>query len=231
MVVHSSSEAPRLPEASAFERAAGTTSHPKQSATKVDHGLAVETRLQKLADPNACDPKTAAATATSAAASMAAPSTACVAAAAAPSCATASSAAASVAAPSESGSNPYATCSGHFLVEDKESRQADVRDFLLSEDYRCGGVAIPPVAIEADAPPTSDKAPATPNAVTALLRPFALEIGFECDISDLSGWPRTSDWGRMSGVQTNRGQFSPSQLAAQAFLRLTRCLCVSRVLF
>jgi hypothetical protein len=34
-------------------------------------------------------------------------------------------------------------------------------------------VAIPPVAIEADAPPASDKAPATPNAVTALLRPFA----------------------------------------------------------
>jgi hypothetical protein len=62
MVVHSSSEAPRLrlPEASAFERAAGTTSHPKQSATKVDHRLAVEVWLQKLVDPNACDPKTAA---------------------------------------------------------------------------------------------------------------------------------------------------------------------------
>ena len=74
-------------------------------------------------------------------------------------------------------------------------------------------VAIPPVAIEADAPPASDNAPATPNAATALLRPFALEIGFEWDISDLSGWPRTSDWGRMSGVQTNRGRFSPSQLA------------------
>jgi hypothetical protein len=172
-----------------------------------------------------------AATATSAAAAMAAPSTAAAASSATASSATTSSAAASVAAPSVSGSNPYAACSGHFLVEDKESRQADVRDFLLSEDYRCGGVAIPPVAIEADAPPTSDKAPATPNAVTALLRPFALEIGFECDISDLSGWPRTSDWGRMSGVQTNRGRFSPSQLAAQAFLRLTRCLCVSRVLF
>ena len=109
MVVHSSSEAPRLPEASAFERAAGTTSHPKQSATKVDHGLAVETRLQKLADPNACDPKTAAA----AAASVAAPSAA----------ATASSAAASV-----PGSDPYAACSGRFLAEDKESRQANVRD-------------------------------------------------------------------------------------------------------
>ena len=142
MVVHSSSEAPRLPEASAFERAAGTTSHPKQSATKVDHGLAVETRLQKLADPNACDPKTAAAaaaaTATSAAAAMAAPSTAAAASSATASSATTSSAAASVAAPSVSGSNPYAACSGHFLVEDKESRQADVRDFLLSEDYRCG---------------------------------------------------------------------------------------------
>jgi hypothetical protein len=61
-----------------------------------------------------------------------------VAAAAAASSATASSAAASVAAPSVSGSNPYATCSGHFLVEDKEGRQANVRDFLLSEDYRCG---------------------------------------------------------------------------------------------
>jgi hypothetical protein len=48
-------------------------------------------------------------------------------------------------------------------------------------------VAIPPVPIEADAPLASDNAPATPNAVTALLRPFALEIGFECDISDLSG--------------------------------------------
>jgi hypothetical protein len=131
MVVHSSSEAPRLPEASAFERAAGTTSPPKQSATKVDHGLAVETRLQKLADPNACDPKTAAATATSAAAATA---TSAAAAMAAPSTA----AAASSAAPSVSGSNPYAACSGHFLVEDKESRQADVRDFLLSEDYRCG---------------------------------------------------------------------------------------------
>ena len=29
-------------------------------------------------------------------------------------------------------------CSGVFLLEDIESRQADVRDFLLSEDYRCG---------------------------------------------------------------------------------------------
>jgi hypothetical protein len=110
-------------------------------------GLSRGDKRRELADPNACDPNTAAAatasaaaaTATSAAAaSMAAPSTACVAAAAAASSATASSAAASVAAPSVSGSNPYATCSGHFLVEDKESRQADVRDFLLSEDYRCG---------------------------------------------------------------------------------------------
>jgi hypothetical protein len=109
-------------------------------------GLSRGDKRRELADPNACDPNTAAAaaasaaaaTATSAAASMAAPSTACVAAAAAASSATASSAAASVAAPSVSGSNPYATCSGHFLVEDKESRQADVRDFLLSEDYRRG---------------------------------------------------------------------------------------------
>jgi hypothetical protein len=109
-------------------------------------GLSRGDKRRELADPNACDPNTAAAaaasaaaaTATSAAASMAAPSTACVAAAAAASSATASSAAASVAAPSVSGSNPYAAGSGHFLVEDKESRQADVRDFLLSEDYRCG---------------------------------------------------------------------------------------------
>jgi hypothetical protein len=142
MVVHTSSEAPRLPEARAFERAAGTTSHPKQSATKVDHSLAVGTQLQKLADPNACDPKTAAAAATSAAtsaaASMAAPSTAAAASSTTASSATTSSAAASVAAPSLSSSNPHAACSGHFLVEDKESRQADVRDFLLTEDYRCG---------------------------------------------------------------------------------------------
>lgn len=94
----------------------------------------------RLADPNTCNPKTAAATATSAtssAASVAAPSTAAAASSATASSATTSSAAASVAAPSVSGSNPYAACSGHFLLEDKESRQADVRDFLLSEDYRC----------------------------------------------------------------------------------------------
>jgi hypothetical protein len=117
---------------------------------------------------------------------VAAPSTARVAATAAASSATASSAAASVAAPSVSGSNPYAACSGHFLVENKESRQADVRDFLLSEDYRCG---VLPFAIDADAPPGGDNAPATPNAVTALLRPFALEIGFERDIRDLPVGP------------------------------------------
>jgi hypothetical protein len=29
-------------------------------------------------------------------------------------------------------------CSSVFLVEDIESRQADVRDFLLGEDYRRG---------------------------------------------------------------------------------------------
>src|SRR5580692_11258519 len=40
MVVHTGSEAPRLPEVSPFERAAGTTSHLKQSATKVGgHGV------------------------------------------------------------------------------------------------------------------------------------------------------------------------------------------------
>jgi hypothetical protein len=33
-------------------------------------------------------------------------------------------------------SNPYATYSSVFLVEDIEGRQADVRDFLLGEDYR-----------------------------------------------------------------------------------------------
>ena len=144
----------------------------------------------------------AAATATPPQPPWPAPSTACVAAAAAPSVPpTASSSppmASPVAAPSVSEQQyRYAACTGHFLVEDKESRQADVRDFLLSEDYRCGVLRRnnQPVSIEADAPPGSDNAPATPNAVTTLLRPFALEIGFECDISDLSGWPRTSDWG------------------------------------
>jgi hypothetical protein len=38
-----------------------------------------------------------------------------------------------------SGSKLYAVCSDVFLVEDMESRQADVRDFFLIEsNYRCG---------------------------------------------------------------------------------------------
>jgi hypothetical protein len=83
-----------------FTPAARRRDCPKRllSSERLDHGLAVETRLQKLADPNACDPKTAAAAATAAAASVAAPSTA----------ATASSAAASSAAASVPGSDPYA---------------------------------------------------------------------------------------------------------------------------
>jgi hypothetical protein len=106
---------------SVYFRASGWLAHqpPDRQAVIDFRGRLFETRLQKLADPNACDPKTAAA----AAASVAAPSTA----------ATASSAAASV-----PGGDPYAACSGRFLAEDKESRQANVGYFLLGEDYRCG---------------------------------------------------------------------------------------------
>jgi hypothetical protein len=46
----------------------------------------------------------------------------------------------------------------------------------------------PAELIEADAPPASDKAPATPNAVTTLLRPLAFEVCFERDIVATSLW-------------------------------------------
>ena len=55
-------------------------------------------------------------------------------------------------------------------------------------------VGISPVgATEADAPLASDNAPATPKAaVTAFLRPLALEVCLERDMaSDLPDWPRT----------------------------------------
>jgi hypothetical protein len=45
----------------------------------------------------------------------------------------------------------------------------------------CVGIS-PTGATEADAPPTNDNAPATPNAVTAaLFRPLVLEVCFERD--------------------------------------------------
>ena len=44
-------------------------------------------------------------------------------------------------------------------------------------------VGISPTGFEADAPPASDKAPATaPNAVTTLLRPLPFLVCFERDI-------------------------------------------------
>jgi hypothetical protein len=42
--------------------------------------------------------------------------------------------------------------------------------------------------IEADALPASDNAPATPNAVTALLRPLLFDAFFERDIVATSLW-------------------------------------------
>ena len=93
---------------------------------------------RELADPDRADPKTAAAATSAATSAPSAAASCATASSATTSSATTSSSAASVAAPSMSGSKPYAACSGHFLVEDKESRQADVRDFLLSEYYRCG---------------------------------------------------------------------------------------------
>ena len=51
----------------------------------------------------------------------------------------------------------------------------------------CVGIS-PAELIEADAPPASDKAPATPNAVTTLLRPFPFEVCFERDIVATSLW-------------------------------------------
>src|SRR4029077_14725841 len=111
-----------------------------------------EPYLRPLADPDTSNPDTAAASAASSAASASsdcaaaaasvhgAASAACVDRAASAACAgcAASAAAASVSAPS--GSKLYAgmMCSGAFLVEDIEIRQADVRDCLLSEDYASG---------------------------------------------------------------------------------------------
>ena len=51
----------------------------------------------------------------------------------------------------------------------------------------CVGIS-PAELIEADAPPASDKAPATPNAVTTLLRPLPFEVCFERDIAATSLW-------------------------------------------
>ena len=143
--------------------------------------------LEELADPDGPNPETAASSAASATSSSAASATSPPAAA---SSAAASSAAASMAAPSASGSKPYAACSGIFLIEDIEGRQADVRYFLLSEDHRCGVLRRLSLAelIEADAPPASDKAPATPNAVTTLPRPLPFEVCFERDIVATSLW-------------------------------------------
>jgi hypothetical protein len=133
------------------ERRAWAPAHSIASRTmKLSRGLSLLRRLLQLADPDTCNPDTAAASASSSAASAssdcaaAAASVRCAASAAGVDC-TASAAcvgcaasAASVSAPS--GSNLYAgtMCSSVFLVEDIESRQADVRDFLLSEDNRCG---------------------------------------------------------------------------------------------
>jgi len=52
----------------------------------------------------------------------------------------------------------------------------------------CVGIS-PAELIEADAPPASDKAPATPNAVTTLRRPLPfVEVCFERDIVATSLW-------------------------------------------
>jgi hypothetical protein len=51
----------------------------------------------------------------------------------------------------------------------------------------CVGIS-PAELIEADAPPASDKAPATPNAVATLLRPLPFEVCFERDIVATSLW-------------------------------------------
>jgi hypothetical protein len=105
--------------------------------------------LEELADPDGSNPYTAAASASSSAASAAADraataasvhgaaSAACVGTASA-ACVGRAASAASVSAPS--GGKLYAgpMCSSVFLVEDIEGRQTDVRDFLLSKEYRCG---------------------------------------------------------------------------------------------
>ena len=51
----------------------------------------------------------------------------------------------------------------------------------------CVGIS-PAELTEADAPPASDKAPATPNAVTTLLRPLPFEVCFERDMAATSLW-------------------------------------------
>jgi hypothetical protein len=81
----------------------------------------------------------------------------------------------------------------------------------------CVGIS-PAGLIEADAPPASDKAPATPNAVTTLLRPLPFEVCFERDMaSDLRlasalgpkvpinfplGWFRSQHIPELSGSST-----------------------------
>jgi hypothetical protein len=91
---------------------------------------------RELADPDGSNPETAA----SSTASIASAAADCAAAAAAASSAHCAPAAASCTASAPSGGKLYAgtMCCSVFLVEDIESRQADVRDFLLSEEYRCG---------------------------------------------------------------------------------------------
>ena len=92
--------------------------------------------LEELADPDGSNPETAA----SSTASTASAAADCAAAAPAASSAHCAPAAASCTASAPSGGKLYAgtMCCSVFLVEDIESRQADVRDFLLSEEYRCG---------------------------------------------------------------------------------------------
>jgi hypothetical protein len=64
-----------------------------------------------------------------------------------------------------------------------------------------------------------------------LLRPFALEIDFECDISDLSGWPEPRTGGGCPGFKQIEGRFGPSQLVAQAFFATNEVSLCCRVLF
>jgi hypothetical protein len=76
-------------------------------------------------------------------------------------------------------------CFGAFIVEDKESRQADIRDFFLTEsNYRRGVLRCIACRINGCpvVPPASDKIPATPNTVTALFRPLRFEAGFARDM-------------------------------------------------
>jgi hypothetical protein len=78
-------------------------------------------------------------------------------------------------------------CSDVFLVEDIECRQADVRDFLLTESNYgtrfcvCDGTFA--VGDIADAPPPIAKdIPAAPNAGKAIFRRFRFETCFACAI-------------------------------------------------